>query len=267
MAPTERLGHGSGRAAGLVEPPVAGIGVGLQDACEGTEVLDRVIARAVPRVAEQRRRRAWTGERLIVAHVDPGPPRGGLALGQHRHRRVVAVQAFCRQHVGLDQRVQRPQRHSARTHLVGQRRGAEIDPFARVAIPLPVQRLVLPVLLEQDRRQQVGSRPAPRRRVERRRRLGYPLAIAARELLPHRLDHLPPARDHLQRLGHILADLRQPLRPTAGAGSRPRHHHPLARQMIGEGLARRLAANEALDLSRCCCRLLGRQPRPRQRSP
>ena len=50
MAPAERLGHGSGRAAGLVEPAVAGIGVGLQYPGEGTEVLDRVIARTIPRI-------------------------------------------------------------------------------------------------------------------------------------------------------------------------------------------------------------------------
>ena len=81
----------------------------------------------------------------------------------------------------------------------------------------------------------------------------------ARELLTHRLDHLPPARDHLQRLRHVFSDLRHPLRPAAGAGGRPRHHHPLARQMFGEGLARRLATDEPLHLGRCCCRLLGRE--------
>ena len=259
MAPAQRLGDGPRRAAGLVEPPVAGIGVGLQDAREAPKMLDRMIARTVPRVAEQSCRRVRARERRIVAHIDPGPPGGALALGQHRHRRVVAVQAFCRQHVGLDQRVQRLQRRGARTHLVGQRRGAEIDPFAGVAIPLPVQRLVLPVLLEQDRRQQVGTRPAARRRVERRRRLGDGLAIPAAELLPHRLDHLPAARDHLKRLRHVLADLRQPLRPAAHAGRGSRHYHPFARQMFGEGLAPRLATDEPLDLGRCCRRPLGRE--------
>ena len=45
--------------------------------------------------------------------------------------------------------------------LVGQGRQAEIDTLPRVAVALAVQRLVLPVLLEQDRRQQVGGQPSP----------------------------------------------------------------------------------------------------------
>ena len=222
-------------------------------------MLDRVIARAIPRVAEQRRRRVRAAERRVVAHIDPGPRGVGLALGQHRHRRVVAVQTRSRQHVGRDQVVQRLQRHGTRAHLVGQRRQAQIDALSRVAVPLPVQRQVLPVLLEQDGRQQVRARPAARCRVEGRRRLRYPLAVPARELLPHRLDHLPTARDHLQRLRHVLADLRQPVRSAARAGRGPRHHHALARQMLGEGLARRLAADEPLDLGAPGRRLLGRQ--------
>ena len=138
-------------------------------------------------------------------------------------------------------------------------RQAEIDAFARVAVALAVQRLMLAVLLEQDHRQQVGAGPAARRRVERRRRLRDLLAIPAGELLAHRLDHLPPARDHLQRLGHILADLRQLLRAAARAGGRSGHHHPLARQVRGERLAGRPSPGEALDLGGLRRRLLGRQ--------
>ena len=40
-------------------------------------------------------------------------------------------------------------------HLVGERRDAQVDPLPRVALALPVQRLVLAELLEQDRRQEV----------------------------------------------------------------------------------------------------------------
>ena len=222
-------------------------------------MLDRVIARSIPRVAEQRRRRVRTAEGRVVAHIDPGPRRVGLALGQHRHRRVVTVQTFCRQYVGLDQLVQRLQRHGTGPHLVGQCRQAQIDALSRVAVPLPVQRQVLPVLLEQDGRQQVRARPAARCRVEGRRRLRDPLAVPARELLPHRLDHLPTARDHLKGLGHVLVDLRQPLRSAARAGRGRRHHHAFARQVFREGLARRLAADERLDLGAPGRRLPGRQ--------
>ena len=79
--------------------------------------------------------------------------------------------------------------------------------------------------------------------------------MAAGELLAHRLDHLPAARDHLQRLGHVLADLRQLLQSAARAGSRRRHHHALARQVRRE----RLAARKPLDLRGPRRRLFGRQ--------
>src|SRR3954451_20130030 len=46
--------------------------------------------------------------------------------------------------------------------------------------------------------------------MERRRWLGDLLAGPAGELLPHRLDHLPLARDDFQCLGDVLAELGQP---------------------------------------------------------
>lgn len=49
-------------------------------------------------------------------------------------------------------------------------------------------------------------------------RLADLLAVAATELLAHRLNHLGPARDLLQRLGHLLVQLRQPRSAAAGAG-------------------------------------------------
>ena len=93
----------------------------------------------------------------------------------------------------LDQSVQRAQRRRASADLVGERRQAQIDPFSRVALALPVQRLMLAELLEQDHRQQVRPGEAARRHMERRRRLRDRLALAAREPLAHRLDHLPLA--------------------------------------------------------------------------
>jgi hypothetical protein len=57
-------------------------------------------------------------------------------------------------------------------------------------------------------------------------------------------DHLPLARDQLQRLGHILADLAQPLVATAWADCRRGINDALARQMRGQWTARRLASLE-----------------------
>jgi hypothetical protein len=80
--------------------------------------------------------------------------------------------------------------------------------------------------------------------VERRRRLAYLLAVPAGELLADVLDHLPLPRDHLQRLGDILAQLAQALAAAAQAGDRRRLDDPLARQMLGKGFARRPLARE-----------------------
>jgi hypothetical protein len=73
--------------------------------------------------------------------------------------------------------------------------------------------------------------------MERRRHLADLLAIAAGELLPYRLDHLPLARHYFQRARHVLAELAQAVAAAALASRRRLDHHPLARQMLGEGLA------------------------------
>jgi hypothetical protein len=80
--------------------------------------------------------------------------------------------------------------------------------------------------------------------MERCRRLIDLLAVAAGELLPDRLDHLPLPGDHLQRLGDVLAHLDDARGAAAGAGRRRLDHHPLARQMRGKRLASRTAALE-----------------------
>src|ERR1700722_7046394 len=90
----------------------------------------------------------------------------------------------------------------------------------RVALGLPVQRLVLAELLERDHRQEARTRPPPRDHVERGRRLADRLAVPAGELLPHRLDHLPPPGRRLQRLRHVLPELAQAIAAAARAGRR-----------------------------------------------
>ena len=149
--------------------------------------------------------------------------------------------------MALDQRVQRSQRRGAGADLIGERRQAEVDAFAGVALALPVQRLMLAELLEQDHRQQTRAGEAARGDMERRRRLGDRLASPAGEPLPNGLDHLPLAGDDLERLGDVLAELRQLRRAAAGAAQRRRDHDPLARQMLGKGLSRRPPALEGFD--------------------
>ena len=109
---------------------------------------------------------------------------------------------------------------------------------------------MLAELLEQQHGEQVRAGPAARRDVERRRRLADPLAVPARHLLAHVLDHLPLARDHLQRLGDGLAELAQPRAAAAVAGRRRRNDDALARQMLGERLAGRAFARERRNVRR-----------------
>ena len=153
-------------------------------------LLDRMIARAGSRVAEQGRRWVRAAERPVVAHIDPGPRSVGLALGQHRHRRVVAMQAVRRQHMGRDQVVQRAQCHGAGADLVGQGGQAEVDTLARIAVALAVQRLAsrageshphaLPEpYVSLSTHTAPSARPCPCNKVQWANRLGSAFAILA----------------------------------------------------------------------------------------
>ena len=108
-----------------------------------------------------------------------------------------------------------------------------MDILAGIGFALAVQRQVLAVLGFQDRRQQLRPGAATGDRVEWRGWLRDGLAGAADELLAHGLDDLPLPRDHLQRLGHALAQPGQRA-VAAGAGGRARDHHALTRQMGGQ---------------------------------
>ena len=52
----------------------------------------------------------------------------------------------------------------------------------------------------------------------------------------------------IQRLGDIFTQLRQACTATARAGGRSGNDHPLARQVFGEGLARRSLTDEGRNL-------------------
>jgi len=164
---------------------------------------------SVTRGVIERRRRCPSPERPVVADIGPDVPLDRLSLGQDRHRGVIAMQPLTSQNVAFDQRMKRQQGRRTGADLVGQCRQAQIDALPSVAFALPVQRLMLTELLEQDHGQQIGTGEAARGHMEGRRRLGNRLAVPARELLAHRLDHLPLPRDHLQRLGGVLAQLRE----------------------------------------------------------
>src|SRR5256884_8334445 len=86
--------------------------------------------------------------------------------------------------------------------------------------------------------------------MDRLGRLADLLAIAAVELLAYRLDDLEPARNLLQRLGHILADLRQPRSAAAGAGRWSLDNDALVFDVVRPWLAHRSLAREGADFLR-----------------
>jgi hypothetical protein len=116
---------------------------------------------------------------------------------------------------------------------------------------------MLPELLEQDHRQQTGPGPAAGEHMKGGRRLADLLAVAAAELLADMLDHFPLPRDHLDRLGDVLAELAQPGAAAARAFRWCRLDHPLPRQMRGERLTRRAPAGKGRHLGGLGDRPLG----------
>src|SRR5277367_6473675 len=179
-----------------------------------------MLSRSIARGVEQPRRWVFAAERPVVADIHPHPTGHRLALGEDGNRRVVAMQPPGGKDMALDQSVQRTQRRGASADLIGERRQAEVDPFAGVALALPAERLMLAELLEQDHRQQARTGKAARRDMERRRRLRDRLAPPAGEPLSNRLDHLPLTGNNLERLRDVLAELRQLRRTAAGAAQR-----------------------------------------------
>ena len=98
------------------------ISIGMDDAPELIEVGARMLALAVGRVAEQRRRRSRAGERPLVADIDPEPPGLGLAGArrQHWHRRVVDMQRVGADDLGSERVDQRRQHRRRRPDPAGQ---------------------------------------------------------------------------------------------------------------------------------------------------
>jgi len=176
------------------------------------------------------------------------------------------------QNMRLDQLVERHQRVSSGTDLVGKGRETERHAFAGEPLSLTVERLVLPILLEQEHGEEAGPRPTARDHMERGGCLRDLLAVPAGELLPKRrrrdcrgqspkpsLDHLPGAGDDLERLGDVLAELGQPVPAAGRAGTVCRHYDTLARQMIGERLPCGALALEGGDRGGLGCRFLSDQ--------
>jgi hypothetical protein len=140
----------------IVEAVEPGIGIGLQDPGVVLEVTARMLAAAVSRVVEQRRRRCRAGERPVVADVGPKPAGDGLALGQDRHRGVVPMDARTGQDVRPDQRDQGRQGSRAGANPTAEGGDVQAAVLTGVGLALPVERQVLTKLWPP------GSSPAAR---------------------------------------------------------------------------------------------------------
>jgi len=163
------------------------------------------------------------------------------------------MKALGSEHMAFDQVEERHDGEGPVADLVGQRRQRQVDPLALEARTLAVERDMHAELVEQDRRQQLWADEAARRGMERCGRLADLLAIAAGELLAYRLDQLEAARDLLQRLGHILTDLRQPRSTAAGTGRWSLNDDALAFDVIRPWLAHRPLALKGADVLRPRC--------------
>lgn len=103
---------------------------------------------------------------------------------------------------------------------------------------------MLTILVEQQYGQEGGSGPSARGDVEGRGWLRDLLAVPAGKRLADRLDHLLRARDHFERLGHLLAELRQAGAAAGRARAQRGNDDTFARQVIGKRLPDRLLAFE-----------------------
>ena len=104
--------------------------------------------------------------------------------------------------------------------VAGQGGQAEVDPLTGETFGLAIKRLMLSELFKKDHRQQTGTGETARNDMEGCGRLVDRFALPAREFFPHREDHLPLPRRHLQGLGDGLAQFAQLARTAARAGRR-----------------------------------------------
>ena len=267
MAPASCLDDRPGLAASVIEPGIAAIGIGLQDPKPVDQVLSWMFASAVGRIEEQRRRWCGSSKRPVVSDIGPDPTCCRLAPGQHRHGGIVPVQPFGTHDMGGKPMVQGLEHGRGRTDLIGEGRQAQRNPFAAIALDLPVEWLMLPVLLEQHHRQQAWPGPAASDHMERCRWLADLLAVPAGDLLTHRLDDLPAARNDFKRLGDVFTNPAQPSSAASRAGAGRGNDDAFARQVLGKRLARMAGSVQSRVRQQPCGPLSGPPLHPGWPSP
>ena len=209
---------GMGPTRYLVHPPIpiktmqTGIGVRLQSACEGPQMLLRMFSSTVFRIGKPDSRRSGLRGRPIIADVSPEAPRLGLSVAgcEYRNRGVVGVYLRPRHNMPPDLLDQRCKQLMCGSRPSGKCRAIKIDAFPRKGLRLPVKRLVVAKFRDQHMCKQIGARQAVRNRPGRSRRLHDAVTTGACELGANVANDLVCCRNTLQLLGSILAELPQP---------------------------------------------------------
>src|SRR3954471_21805246 len=96
------LGDRAGRTTGGIELPKARVGIGLQDAGVACQKGLRVLTPAIRRVEVGCRWWRRPAKGPVIPHHCPQPSGPGFALGQHRHGRVIGMDARAGKHMRLD---------------------------------------------------------------------------------------------------------------------------------------------------------------------
>lgn len=139
MAPTPRFEDRLRSSRRIVECAVAAVGIGLEEPLPTGEVRGRMGPGAIGRVVEHGRRRGTAAEGAVVADIGPYAPGRRFSLREHRDRRVVTVQPLGGKDVSFQAPEQRHEHVGRRANVIRQRRQAEVDPFAGIALALSVQ--------------------------------------------------------------------------------------------------------------------------------
>lgn len=219
-----------------VERVEAGVGVGVQEAAAGAEQRRSVLGLAVGRVAVEGGRRHRRAPRTLVADHHPQAAGLGFAAAriEHRDGRVVGVHRDPGPDKVADRLHQRVEQEGHGANPPSQDRAVELDAAAGVDHALPVQRLVIAVLRDQDVGEQPEAWPATLDRQGRHRRLHDRLARPAAQLRSDMTDDLEGGRHVLEHLALVLAQLAERGTAAARTSVGGRVHHHLARQVLGQ---------------------------------
>ena len=117
----------------------AGVGICLQSALEGLQMLAWMFALAILRVCEPYCGCSLFAGRSVIAHIGPEAAGFGLAVArrEHRHGRIVGVQLAAGQNMLLNRVYERVKQIACSAYPAGQRGARDLNTLAGVNLRLP----------------------------------------------------------------------------------------------------------------------------------